>query len=118
MKKLLAYGVLYGINQSECPACKRTKRGKLWYQFDAILSPVIRGLDSTEYMALIDKLVLEQSLQPRETRCCCRNRPYICCPVHGPVECFVCGSRIARCHAEGCDSAIEPDDGTPPERES
>ena len=33
-----------------------TKRGKLWYRFDGLLSPIIRGLDSTEYMALIDKL--------------------------------------------------------------
>ena len=50
-------------------------------------------------------------------KCLCRSRrPHVDCPVHGPVECLNCGSRMARCHAEGC-GVIEPDDGTPPETE-
>lgn len=65
----------------------------------------------------LERFRLFRSLNLRKT-CCCRSRPYVCCPVHGPVECFDCGSRMARCHAEGCNSAVEPDDGTPTERES
>ena len=47
--------------------------GKLWYRFDNLLSPVIRGMDSVEYMALLDQLCG-----------CVRSIKVTMCSIHDP----------------------------------